>query len=852
MRTLTYKHIGAIAATTLGFVQGCSSDSSVAGRAGQAGSSDPESPTAANTATGRGEAPVVQVELTTTLAPRASISPASSAGSSNAANEAVVAKVTLTKSAIFGRDFLYGADLQYSAKRDAEFDLTLQSLALGHDIARFHVVGKDLQLVATQNHLFESDVNHPERLIHAFKIVRETASTLTIEVSRGSDTLASVVEGAAAAPERTSWVRNVSYVPASQLFMFASSIESGKGDLYEFMESLSPRDALVPSSYTPLSANPDDEPLAARFGFLSAGAVFTGEPGTRTKTQFATRFLADSASAAPVAWYVTPNIQEQYLADVKTGVEAWNRYSQAMWGKDLLSFKGRLPAGISIGDPRYNVINWDNVADAGAAYESQASDPLTGIQSHSLIYMPLAWVNIGKTYWERGELSEALTGSATTIQNQLKGKQFLGRDVHLNCLRGVASRVSLEARESPEEFARGLLKGVVFHEVGHALGLAHNFKGSLSMDGTKDSQFSSSIMDYNSYALERAAFTSVPSASGPLLEYDRQAISALYNEAKDIKPTDPVLPTCEDAVADDVAGGVDPLCIRYDEGSNPAARALATTRLLTDESFTLGTTLSLAKALRQSSSKLPSQAGIATVKDGQDALTKFATTVRGVVRYYVLTNTNGLVADTAKLLYVYKPDTLPETLNEAALRETQFAAVEFTASLETLPAASSDALNSAVAAAKAWFEGTPGFVGLPVGAQDAAKTAAYAALDGLRPAIEGATNLAVLSRLRRGVLGALVRIPTAPFAYSAAAGVDYEAKALALLERGLLTQLGGKPRPDLERATYIATMRSFLDTPGGQAARSRVDTQLQAELNAAPDAASRETLRSLLKDLRAD
>ena len=79
----------------------------------------------------------------------------------------MVAKVTLSKAAILGADktFLYGADIQYSAQQDNDYSLILQSLALGHDIVRFRIVNDTLQMVADQTYLFESDVNHPERLL---------------------------------------------------------------------------------------------------------------------------------------------------------------------------------------------------------------------------------------------------------------------------------------------------------------------------------------------------------------------------------------------------------------------------------------------------------------------------------------------------------------------------------------------------------------------------------------------------------------------------------------------------------------------------------------------------------------
>ena len=116
-----------------------------------------------------------------------------------------------------------------------------------------------------------------------------------------------------------------------------------------------------------------------------------------------------------IDWYVTPNITDEELKPVQLAVEGWNRYFKSFNGiqRKVVRFKGRLPEGIHLGDPRYNVINWDSRLVAGAAYETQATDPSTGKQSHSLIYMPAAWLQIGFDYWKNGQYSEQANWKAS-------------------------------------------------------------------------------------------------------------------------------------------------------------------------------------------------------------------------------------------------------------------------------------------------------------------------------------------------------------------------------------------------------------------------------------------------------
>ena len=229
--------------------------------------------------------------------------------------------------------------------------------------------------------------------------------------------------------------------------------------------------------------------------------------------------------------------------------------------------------GIHIGDPRYNVVNWDSKRVAGAAYETQATDPYSGKQSHSIIYMPAAWLQIGLDYYKAGIAADIESkDELSTRVGKSNGKPTVAR---FGCMRDMSDSIALVTsgrlnRDDVKKYAVELLKQTLFHEVGHSLGLAHNFKGSLSYNvADPKSIFSTSIMDYNDYEIERAAFYDVNSSDGPLLEYDRQAISAIYNQHKDISDKDAQVPRCNDNEADNEDGGVDPLCIRYDVENDP-------------------------------------------------------------------------------------------------------------------------------------------------------------------------------------------------------------------------------------------------------------------------------------------
>ena len=763
----------------------------------------------------------------------------------------IVAEVSLNKAAILGKTFLYGSDLQYSAMNDAKYELVLQSMALGHLPVKFKIVGKNLQLIADQSSKFESDVNHPGLLVHEFPIVSETDENVTISMSRGSPLLASTVAEAADTPAaKQSWLRSLKYVSEGNYLMFETSIQAADGSVFEFMESVFPRENLVPADAKTLLADSVLEPLAERFRFLGAGKVFMDLPNVgRVQTEAASRFHLQGDKT--VDWYVTPNVPEEYLPELRAGVEGWNRYSQAMWSRDMLSFKGKLPEGVKLGDPRFNVINWGNVAMAGAAYESQASDTLTGIQSHSLIYLPLAWVNIGKEYWARGELSDVQQNAPQILAKMMSHRSFAGKPLSVDCLADPSMKISIEARQNPESFAKELLKGVLFHEMGHALGLAHNFKGSLSWDFEKpEAIFSTSIMDYNQYQIERAAYESVDSIKGPLLEYDRQILSVLYNEGKDVKDTDAVLPACNDEETDSVAGGVDPLCIRYDSGKDPTQALASTIRLVIEADFKMAGAQSLPMALAQAAGDLGDASSV-NLEKATEKVEALAKQALGLVNFYVATGANSINYMTRanlRSLQVFTPGSLPETYDETQMRARALKALQFVAGMDELPPAPATALTALEASAQAWVLTVPSLSADQLTTLQKQVTKSFS--DANEKISTGPKSL--LMQVRTRVLGSLARVSSAPFRMinGPEGRMDFEAITLSLLEWQINAPVRGKVRELAERAAYANSLMTYADTDEGKAAIVRVRAKIGEELSASKDETARENARKLLKTLK--
>jgi hypothetical protein len=757
---------------------------------------------------------------------------------------------TFLKSEILDREFLYGVDIQNSSMKEGD-DL-MPAMTLGHFKVRFQINGDHLQLVTDSAHQYKSTINHPERLIHEWTISSSDSSKLTVHMERASAVLATMLSGPTAPRERTSWLRGAEFAKSDNLLLLQTSIETAQGEVIEFMESVFPRDQLVTETVEkdevlgkPLYLSPEFESLASRFGFLPSGEIFVeSEDGSRVATGVASRFAWTPKSTGPVIWHVTPNIPDELLPMIRDGIEGWNRYSRKMWGKDILKFAGKLPEGIHLGDPRFNVVYWDTVDAAGAAYETQASDPETGLQSHSLIYLPRSWTVLGE---------DAHRKSFPSGEVETETRRLLGKKIRARCLRSTHDRPTVHAESiegvSPETFGRELLKQTLFHEVGHALGMDHNFKGSLAFDPDQShSMPTHSVMDYNDFFIERSVFDSVDTFEGPILEYDRQILSALYNDARDVSSSDPVLPTCNDEAADlllvDGFTAADPLCNRYDLGKDPSATLIRTLQLLSEPTSRMGPVVSLPAALERYRSRLAPRLAELVTKSPNTLKTREQ--VLAVLQQAWLTATDlqdqylssghesllGNIGSVRKALLSYR-----ETpANESVFRAQVMSTISFAALLKELPAEAVKARTSLAKVLEQWTAQTAWALTQNNPAEAAASLAKEAT-----PAQDFSAIRARALRMLTLPVGA-----TLHFSRTDEEEVDTELWAVTILATSATDTL----EPNVVRRSAATALASYAATETGANWIGEVRKTLQQELTQARSSRQREELRQMLALLR--
>jgi hypothetical protein len=235
-----------------------------------------------------------------------------------------------------------------------------------------------------------------------------------------------------------------------------------------------------------------------------------------------------SEKRAPITVALEENIPSEITEAVSEGINYWNK----VVGREVLKVRKGFKATDRVSD-RMIVVRWVQWDSAGFAYASMQADPLTGEILRAQIFMTSSWLKM-----QQSEVSVPLAGSAQ------KNKSGL-------CVMEQSKMQEAEAVINLSEahklkYAQDVIRTVVAHEMGHVMGLRHNFAGSFTHEGSDEDlikaqidyvnnenhpgfTFSSTVMDY-----EHSLPTALTGAyiKHSVLPYDAAAIGWGYKDQK--------------------------------------------------------------------------------------------------------------------------------------------------------------------------------------------------------------------------------------------------------------------------------------------------------------------------------
>lgn len=227
--------------------------------------------------------------------------------------------------------------------------------------------------------------------------------------------------------------------------------------------------ALPQLGYEPREQDP-------RVGFFTAGFLDFSQPYDRPLARYLTSRwrlrkkdpnVALSEPVKPIVFYLDRAMPEPVRSAARRGALWWNAAFEQAGFKDALRIED-LPEGADPLDVRFATIQWTNRSGRGWSVGQVHADPRTGEIIHAVVQLDSHRMRTVNNYWE------SLIPS--------------GRDAAEPSLDAFAAFDNLDPQTSEGQVMTNRLALLACHEMGHALGLEHNFVASTFGRG--------SVMDY--------------------------------------------------------------------------------------------------------------------------------------------------------------------------------------------------------------------------------------------------------------------------------------------------------------------------------------------------------------------
>ena len=342
--------------------------------------------------------------------------------------------------------------------------------------------------------------------------------------------------------------------------------------------------------------------------FSSLDSTFFRRYVNRWRLEPGERVGARRRPVEPITYYIDRTVPDEYRGWFKEAIENWNTAFEAAGWVDAIRALD-LPEDADANDIRYSVLRWNTSDDTGyGAIGPSKVDPRTGeildadilFEANMFRGFRNTWRNIVNPVTAAEAFEMALGVSELEApEPNAQGLELPGFASALQA-QGALAGLVLVAREEmepgdplPNELLRQYTMWVVMHEVGHTLGLRHNFRSSAStpLDQLHNAEFTrangvyGSVMEYPTVNLAPPGQRNGDYYTYDVGSYDRWAISYAYTRSQD---------DAEDiarGVSDvghlygnerDARGALDPTINPYDLGADPLAWGAERSALIRD------------------------------------------------------------------------------------------------------------------------------------------------------------------------------------------------------------------------------------------------------------------------------
>jgi hypothetical protein len=310
-------------------------------------------------------------------------------------------------------------------------------------------------------------------------------------------------------------------------------------------------------SLSEVPATPGFRPRAAddRVGhFFAALDDFTTDAGHTPTVRYITRWHIEKASPSaatsrptkPIVFWMENTVPAKYRDAVRQGALLWNKAFERIGLQDVIVVNQQPDeADWDPADVRYNTIRWFAATDAGFAIGPSRWNPATGELYDADISFsdgilravrgdvpeilgPLTWDDPAPAAMARPAWMQRQGAMCTLMADMAPNAAF---GLELLALRGLDP-----AGPEADAYVNQWLVWVAAHEVGHTLGLRHNFRASTIHDFasvhdktmTSTEGLSGSVMDYIPVNLARPGQPQGQYHQTTLGPYDYWAIEYAY------------------------------------------------------------------------------------------------------------------------------------------------------------------------------------------------------------------------------------------------------------------------------------------------------------------------------------